>query len=101
MDANSPSSHELDVLLRYAEMLNFGEIHIKIDHKLGLHAVIAIHSTKRGPAIGGCRVIHYDHAKEALVDVLRLAQMMSYKAAVCNLPHGGAKAVIIKPKGEI
>lgn len=88
----------VDSLFRYAELLGFGEFHVKIDHATGLHAIIAIHNLYRGPAIGGCRLIHYDHTDQALVDALRLAQMMSYKAAVCNLPHGGAKAVIMKPK---
>lgn len=90
--------HHIDSILRYAEMLGFGEIHVKIDHATGLHAIIAIHSIRRGPAIGGCRLIHYDHADQAFIDAIRLAQMMSYKAAVCNLPHGGAKSVIMKPK---
>lgn len=88
----------IDSIFRYAEILGFGEIHIKIDHATGLHAIIAIHNTQLGPAIGGCRLIHYDHTDYALVDAMRLAQMMSYKAAICDLPHGGAKAVIMKPK---
>ena len=88
----------VDSLFRYAEMLGFGELLFKFDHETGLHAIIALHSNKRGPAIGGCRVIHYDHADDAIVDAMRLAQMMSYKAAVCNLPNGGAKSVIMKPK---
>lgn len=87
----------VDSIFRYADLLGYGEVHLKIDHKTGLHAIIAIHSTKRGPALGGCRLVHYDHADEALVDALRLGRMMSYKAAVCNLPHGGAKSVIMKP----
>ncbi len=90
--------HLTDSLLRYAERLGFGDLNIKIDHETGLHAIIAIHSTKRGPAIGGCRFIHYDHTDQAIIDALRLAHMMTFKAAVNNLPHGGAKAVLIKPK---
>lgn len=88
----------VDSLFRYAEMLGFGEILFKFDHSTGLYAIIAIHSNKRGPAIGGCRLIHYDHADDAIVDAMRLGQMMSYKAAVCNLPNGGAKSVIMMPK---
>ena len=86
-----------DRLFRYGEFLGFGELHIKIDKATGLRAIVAIHNTSRGPAIGGCRCIHYKTSEEALEDVLRLAQLMSYKAAVHNLPHGGAKAVIIAP----
>lgn len=88
----------LDGLFRYAEFLNFGEIHVKFDHHTGLKALVAIHNLKRGPAIGGCRFIHYLNTDEALEDALRLASMMSYKAAISNLKHGGAKAVLIKPK---
>ncbi len=88
----------LDGLFRYAEFLRFGEVHIKFDPTTGLKAIVAIHNLKRGPALGGCRLIHYRTTDEALEDALRLAYMMSFKAAVSNLPHGGAKAVLIKPK---
>lgn len=87
-----------DSLCRYAEFLNFGDVHIKFDHATGLRAIIAIHNLKRGPAIGGCRLIPYTTTDDALEDALRLAYMMSYKAAINNLPHGGAKAVLMLPK---
>ena len=87
-----------DSLMRYADMLGYGEIHTKIDKKTGLKAIVAIHNLKRGPAIGGCRMVAYETVDKALEDALRLGYMMSYKAAINNLPHGGAKAVIIKPK---
>lgn len=86
-----------DRLFRYGEFLGFGGLHIKIDKDLDLRAIVAIHNTARGPAIGGCRCIQYDTSEAALEDVLRLAQLMSYKAAAHNLPHGGAKSVIIAP----
>lgn len=88
----------LDRLFRYAELLNFGEFHVKFDHATGLRAIVAINNLKLGPAIGGCRLIHYHSTDEALEDALRLAYMMSYKAAISHLPHGGAKAVLLKPK---
>jgi len=88
----------LDGLFRYADFLNFGQVHIKFDHKTGLKAIIAVHHLKRGPAIGGCRLIHYSTTDAALEDALRLGYMMSFKAAISNLKHGGAKAVLIKPK---
>lgn len=88
----------LDRLFRYAELLKYGEVHFKFDPKTGLRAIVAIHNLNRGPAIGGCRMIHYHSADKALEDAMRLAQMMSLKAAISNLPHGGAKAVIMKPK---
>src|SRR3990167_973603 len=87
-----------DSLMRYAEFLGFGNIHTKIDEKTGLKAIIAIHNLKRGPAIGGCRMIAYQTIDKAIEDALRLGYMMSYKAAINDLPHGGAKAVLIKPK---
>lgn len=87
----------IDDVFKYAESLNYGEVHFKMDKSTGLFAIIAIHSTKLGPAIGGCRFISYPSVTDAAIDVLRLAHMMSYKAAICNLPHGGAKAVLMKP----
>ncbi len=65
------------------------------DASVGLRAIIAIHSTVLGPALGGVRMWPYASAEEALQDVLRLAQAMTYKAAVAGLPLGGGKAVII------
>ncbi len=88
----------LDRLCRYAEILHFGDVHMKFDHVTGLRAIIAIHNLNRGPAIGGCRLVRYATTDDALEDALRLAQMMSYKSAINNLAHGGAKAVIMMPK---
>jgi leucine dehydrogenase len=87
-----------DSLMRYAELLGYGNLHMKVDKKTGLRAFIAVHNLNRGPAIGGCRVATYETVDEAIEDALRLGYMMSYKAAINNLPHGGAKAVIVKPK---
>ena len=90
--------HSHEALMRYARMLGFGEVHIKIDAKTGLHAIIAVHSNKRGSAIGGCRLYEYQSAGVAIKDALRLAYMMTLKASITELPHGGAKSVLIKPK---
>lgn len=87
-----------DALLRYAEELGFGELHFKFDVATGLRAIVAIHNTKRGPALGGCRCIEYPSTDAAVRDVLRLAFGMSYKNAMANLPLGGGKSVLIKPK---
>jgi leucine dehydrogenase len=76
---------------------DYGEVHLKIDKATGLRAIIAIHDSRLGPALGGCRFIHYDSDDEALIDALRLARGMTYKAALANLPHGGGKSVIIRP----
>ena len=65
------------------------------DRRIGLRAIIAIHSTLLGPALGGTRMWTYATDEEALRDVLRLARGMTYKAAVAGLNLGGGKAVII------
>jgi len=65
------------------------------DDQSGLRAIIAIHSTALGPALGGTRFYPYDSEEEALTDVLRLARGMTYKAAAAGLDLGGGKGVII------
>jgi len=61
----------------------------------GLKAIIAIHSTALGPAVGGCRMWEYNTDEGALVDALRLSRGMTYKNAMAGLPFGGGKSVII------
>ena len=65
------------------------------DEHSGLRAIVAIHSTARGPALGGTRFHPYASDLDALRDVLNLARGMSYKAAMAGLDLGGGKAVII------
>lgn len=65
------------------------------DKASGLKAIIAIHNTNRGPALGGCRMYPYACEADALTDVLRLSRGMTYKSAIANLPLGGGKSVII------
>jgi len=65
------------------------------DPDSGLKAIIAIHDTQLGPALGGCRMYPYSSEKEALTDVLRLSQGMTYKSAITGLNFGGGKSVII------
>jgi leucine dehydrogenase len=65
------------------------------DREPGLRAIIAIHSTRLGPALGGTRFYPFPSESEALADVLRLARAMSYKSAAAGLDFGGGKAVII------
>lgn len=71
------------------------EVVMHYDKKSGLQAIIAIHNTNLGPALGGCRMFPYSSSQDALEDVLRLSSGMTYKAALANLPQGGGKAVII------
>ena len=61
----------------------------------GLKAIIAVHNTNLGPALGGCRMWAYENDEQALNDVLRLSKGMTYKAAVAGLSLGGGKSVII------
>jgi leucine dehydrogenase len=65
------------------------------DRASGLRAIIAVHNTTLGPALGGCRMWPYATESEALEDVLRLSRGMTYKAAVAGLNLGGGKAVIM------
>lgn len=65
------------------------------DPSTGLKAIIAIHNTNRGPALGGCRVWNYASEEEALHDVLRLSKGMTYKSAMAHLDLGGGKCVVI------
>lgn len=65
------------------------------DEASGLRAIVAIHSTRLGPALGGTRFYPYPSEEEALEDVLRLSRGMTYKAATAGLDLGGGKAVIL------
>lgn len=60
-------------------------------------AIIVLHNTHLGPALGGCRCLHYAREQLAFDDAMRLAQGMSYKAALANVQQGGGKAVILLP----
>ena len=65
------------------------------DKATGLRAIIAIHDTTLGPALGGCRMWPYSSEDAAIEDALRLSEGMTYKSAAAGLDHGGGKAVII------
>jgi leucine dehydrogenase len=71
------------------------EVVFCFDKSVGLKAIIAIHNTALGPALGGTRMWNYETEEEALIDVLRLSKGMTYKAAAAGLNLGGGKAVII------
>lgn len=76
---------------------DYGEVHLARDPATGLRAIVAIHDSRLGPALGGCRFLPYENEELALVDALRLARGMTYKAALAGLPHGGGKSVLIHP----
>lgn len=81
------------------EELRVGTEHERVifrsDSACGYRAIIAIHSTAMGPAVGGTRFWHYPSQDLALVDALRLSRAMSFKNALADLPLGGGKSVII------
>lgn len=76
-------------------------VHFVADEASGLKAVIAIHSTHRGPGAGGVRFWHYTDPDVAVADALRLSRGMSYKNAMADLPVGGGKGVILAPADRI
>jgi len=65
----------------------------------GLYCAVAVHSTVRGPSLGGCRMWRYDDSACGVADALRLARAMTYKAACAGLPLGGGKGVIMLRDG--
>ena len=71
------------------------------DGPSGLRAIIAIHDTTLGPAMGGCRIWPYASEAAALTDALRLSRGMTYKSALAGLPVGGGKAVVIGDANHI
>jgi leucine dehydrogenase len=76
-------------------------VHFVTDAASGLRAIIAVHSTHRGPGSGGVRFWHYPQPEAALTDALRLSRAMSFKSAMADLPAGGGKAVILAPPDRI
>ncbi len=83
----------------FVEMAELGHEQVVLcrNDDVGLRAIIAIHDTTLGPALGGCRLWDYPSEAEAMRDVLRLSRGMTYKAAITGLDLGGGKAVIIGP----
>lgn len=90
-----------DDMLAYAEHMKCKELHMCVDVETGLKAIVAIHNTNLGPALGGCRWLEYNSTQDAVVDAIRLAQGMSYKSALSGLPLGGGKTVVMKPKTPV
>ena len=88
-------------LFERLELDDYEQVVFNYDEASGLKAIIAIHDTTLGPALGGTRVWDYDSEEEALNDVLRLSKGMTYKSAAAGLNLGGGKAVIIGDPDEI
>ncbi len=80
---------------------NHEQVVFASEPKSGLRAIIAVHNTNLGPAMGGCRMWNYATEADAVRDALRLSRGMTYKNAVAGLPIGGGKSVIIgNPKTD-
>jgi valine dehydrogenase (NAD+) len=94
-----------DAQLNHLDVFDAGHDHEQVvfanDPATGLRAIIAIHSTALGPALGGTRFFPYPSTAAALADVLDLSRGMSYKAALAGLDLGGGKAVIIGDPAQV
>ncbi|TLS36390.1 branched-chain amino acid dehydrogenase [Pseudalkalibacillus caeni] len=82
-------------LFKYMETYDYEQVVVCQDKQSGLKAIIAIHDTTLGPALGGTRMWTYDSEEAAFEDALRLAKGMTYKNAAAGLNLGGGKTVII------
>jgi leucine dehydrogenase len=92
---NANELHNIDPVFGQLSFDNHEQIVFCNDKDTGLKAIIGIHNTVLGPALGGTRMWQYNNEWEALNDVLRLSRGMSFKAAITGLNLGGGKAVII------
>jgi leucine dehydrogenase len=70
---------------------------VRRGRRSGLFVFVAVHSTARGPSLGGCRMWAYDDSRLAMRDAMRLSRAMTFKNAVADLPLGGGKGVIMLP----
>lgn len=86
--------------LKSPRVAGYEEVWVADDPDASYHAILAIHSTRRGPALGGTRIMRYADDDAALTDVLRLARGMTYKCAAANIPLGGGKSVIVEPRHD-
>jgi leucine dehydrogenase len=83
------------LLLEQIDVEGFEKVIKVTDAAVGLKAIIAIHDTTLGPALGGTRIKPYASFEEALEDALRLSKGMTYKSAITEVGFGGGKSVII------
>jgi len=99
-DVSGAPDHVLHTLF-HSDQGGHEQVVLCQDRASGLKAVIALHSTALGPALGGTRFYPYASEEEAVADALNLARGMSYKNAMAGLDHGGGKAVIIGDPEQI
>jgi len=93
--ANAQKEAEQDLVISKMDIMGHEQVVFCQDAATGLRAIIAIHNTTLGPALGGTRMWDYANEEDALNDVLRLSRGMTFKAAISGLALGGGKAVII------
>ena len=91
----SAKKEEATALFALLEEHEHEQVSLVYEPSSGYRGIIAIHDTTLGPALGGTRFLNYANDRDALIDCLRLARGMTYKAAVAGLNLGGGKAVII------
>jgi leucine dehydrogenase len=82
------------------EPLTHEALLVRRGKRSGLYTIVAVHSTARGPSLGGCRMWTYADPRAAVRDALRLSRAMTFKSAVAGLPLGGGKGVIMLPAGS-
>ena len=88
----SADSQDDPTIVGYKETLDHEDVVVRRGRRSGLYTFVAVHSTVRGPSLGGCRMWRYVDRAAALRDALRLSRGMTYKAAVADLPSGAARA---------
>jgi leucine dehydrogenase len=86
-------------LERHPVTLEHEQLLVRRGPRSGLYCAVAVHSTVRGPSLGGCRMWRYDDSASGVADALRLSRAMTYKAACAGLPLGGGKGVIMLRDG--
>jgi leucine dehydrogenase len=79
--------------------LDHEELVIRRGRRSGVYTIVAVHSTKLGPAVGGCRLWRYESSADGARDALRLSRSMTFKAAAAGVAHGGGKGVICAEPG--
>ena len=84
----------------HLETIDHEELLVRRGPRSGLYSAVAVHSTARGPSLGGCRMWRYEDTRAGLRDALRLSRAMTFKSAAAGLPLGGGKGVIMLGAGD-
>lgn len=95
VEVNEVMPREKTSVFDQIEAMEHEQLVMCYDKATGLKAIVAVHNTTLGPALGGTRMWQYKNEEEAVTDVLRLSRGMTFKNAISGLNHGGGKAVII------